>query len=206
LCCCCNCSCQRMISSINSGNPLDSANIFRFFLCSVHHQSSYKRCLTSLFQLLLPAALTLIFFSFFSSLAIIDISHFTLQTLDRQHTAARQLQQQGTAVTSLHVGLRVKYVQCTTPAVTLLLLLQWETCKVCTVYNPCCDAAAAAAVRDVHLLQRWWGQRAERAVAHDRSYYAKVNVNRRSLVVLDRWSLTAGIVQWENNPSLQKWS
>ena len=105
----------------HSGNPLDSANIFRFFLCSVHHQSSYKRCLTSLFQLLLPAALTLIFFSFFSSLAIIDISHFTLQTLDRQHTAARQLQQQGTAVTSLHVGLRVKYVQCTTPAVTLLL-------------------------------------------------------------------------------------
>jgi len=107
-----------MISSINSGNSLDSADIFRFFLCSVHQQSFYKRCLTSLFQSLLPAALTLIFFIFFSSLAIIDISHCTIQTTDRQHTAATQLQQQGTAVTSLHFGLRVKYVHCTTPAVT----------------------------------------------------------------------------------------
>ena len=43
------------------------------------------------------------------------------ETPDRQHTAARQLQQQGTAVTSLHFGLRVKYVHCTSPAVTLLL-------------------------------------------------------------------------------------
>jgi len=45
-----------------------------------------------------------------------------LQTTDRQQTAATQLQQQATAVTSLHFGLRVKYVHCTTPAVTLLLL------------------------------------------------------------------------------------
>ena len=32
-----------------------------------------------------------------------------LQTTDRQQTAATQLQQQATAVTSLHFGLRVKY-------------------------------------------------------------------------------------------------
>jgi len=123
LCCCCNCSCQRMTSSINSGNPLDSANIFKFFLCSAHQQSFYKKCLTSLFQSLLPTALTLIFFSFFSSLAIIDISHFKLQTThcSKATTAAGY---------SRHI--------------TAL----WTACQVCTLYNPCCDAAADA-VKDV---------------------------------------------------------
>jgi len=59
--------------------------------------------------------------------SITDLRRFKY-TLSRDNTL-----QQGTAVTSLHLGLRVKYAH----------------------YNPCCDAAAAAAaaaaeVRDVH--------------------------------------------------------
>jgi len=86
----------------------------------------------------------------------------------------------------LHFGLRVKYVYCTTPAVTLLLLLlQWETCTDCRDGEV--SKLSGQSLMTGHIT-------------------LQVNVNRRSLVALDRWSLTAGTVQWENNLSLRKWS
>ena len=62
------------------------------------------------------------------------------------------------------------------------------------------------------FLRRAGGSMLESTGSHGRGVERRVPEMRRmvefrrSLVTLDRWSLTAGTVQWENNPSLQKWS